>query len=118
MGIPTAAIPPRNQQTAGITPRTLHVVLYPFIPNFASFKAWVVSEFEKRHPDVHVEVIDLANNYYGSFVDGRICTAMYEASAVLSTGQLIAECSLFAQIYFLLCFISGRVDSAMLLTYR
>lgn len=79
------AIPHVVEHAQTPTPRTLRVVLYPAIPNFTAFKSWVTSEFEKRHPDVHVEVIDLTNNYYGSFVDDYIGCAqadVYELDSV------------------------------------
>jgi thiamine pyridinylase len=61
------------------------VVLYPAIPNFPAVKDWVVKSFEKAHPDVHLEIVDLTNNYYGSFVDDYIGCAdadVYELDSV------------------------------------
>jgi thiamine pyridinylase len=72
-------------QTSGPSTRTLTVVLYPILPNFPAFKNWVVAHFENRYPAIHLNVIDLSDNYYGSFVDDYIGCAkadIYEIDSV------------------------------------
>jgi len=67
------------------TPRTLRVVLYPFIPGFDAFKGDVKLRFEQAHPDLQLEIIDLTDNYYGPFVDKFIGCAkadVYELDSV------------------------------------
>jgi|ERR1700733_7431217 len=66
-------------------PRALRVVLYPFLPNFAAYKNWVVNQFESLHPDIELEIVDLSNNYYGSFTDDYVGCAnadVYELDSV------------------------------------
>ena len=68
-----------------LPPRSLKVVLYPALPNFPDYKKWIVTEFEKRNPDIRLEVIDLTNNYYGPFVDDFVGCAqadVYELDSV------------------------------------
>jgi thiamine pyridinylase len=65
--------------------RTLRVVLYPAIPGFNAFKDQVKTRFEKRYPDVRLEIIDLTNNYYGAFSDdyiGCVQADVYELDSV------------------------------------
>jgi thiamine pyridinylase len=65
--------------------RPLRVVLYPFLPNFAAYKNWVVSHFKSAHPDIQLEIVDLTNNYYGSFNDDYVGCAnadIYELDSV------------------------------------
>jgi len=67
------------------TARTLQVVLYPFIPGFDSLKNEVKARFEKAHPDIQLDIIDLSDNYYGPFVSKFIgCTEadVYELDSV------------------------------------
>jgi thiamine pyridinylase len=55
------------------------------VPNFLSVKSWVVAEFQKKHPDIQLEIIDLTSNYYGSFVEGYVgCSQsdVYELDSV------------------------------------
>lgn len=80
-----SVVAPLSSSRAGNDPRTLRVVLYPAIPNFPAVKDWVVKSFEKVHPDIHLEIIDLTNNYYGPFVDDFIGCAdadVYELDSV------------------------------------
>ncbi len=67
------------------TPRTLTIVLYPFIPRFDAFKAEIKKRFEEKHPDIHVEILDLTDNYYGPFKKNYIGCAeadVYEIDSV------------------------------------
>ncbi len=66
-------------------PRSLRIVLYPFIPDFPSFKGTVKSQFEALHPDIQLEIIDLSDNYYGPFAAQYIGCAdadVYELDSV------------------------------------
>jgi ABC-type glycerol-3-phosphate transport system substrate-binding protein len=66
-------------------PRALRVVLYPFLPNFAAYRDWVVNQFKSLHPDIQLKIVDLSNNYYGSFTDdyvGRASADVYELDSV------------------------------------
>jgi thiamine pyridinylase len=73
-------------QTPGTSnARTLRVVLYPFIPRFSAFKDEVKSRFEKSHPEIRLEIIDLSDNYYGPFAAKYIGCAVahvYELDSV------------------------------------
>jgi thiamine pyridinylase len=65
--------------------RLLRVVLYPFLPNFGAYKNWIVTQFESKHPDIQLEIMDLSNNYYGSFTDDYVGCAnadVYELDSV------------------------------------
>src|SRR6266571_7112124 len=44
--------------------RPLRVVLYPFIPEFASAAETVKKTFEADNPDLELTIIDLSSNYY------------------------------------------------------
>jgi thiamine pyridinylase len=87
-GFSEAALPSADGllQTFGAsTPRTLRVVLYPFIPRFDAFKNEVKSRFEQKHPDIRVEIIDLTDNYYGPFAKnyiGCVEANVYELDSV------------------------------------
>jgi thiamine pyridinylase len=45
--------------------RQLRVVLYPFIPEFASAAETVKKTFEANNPDIELTILDLSSNYYG-----------------------------------------------------
>ncbi len=84
---PTCASTSTQPQSANASgsPRTLRVVLYPFIPGFASFKSTVKSQFEASHPDIQLEIVDLSDNYYGPFAAQYIGCAdadVYELDSV------------------------------------
>ncbi len=87
-GFSEAALPSVDgllQSSAPSTPRTLRVVLYPFIPRFDAFKNEVKLRFEQKHPDIRVEIIDLTDNYYGPFAKSYIGCAeadVYELDSV------------------------------------
>ncbi len=44
--------------------RPLRVVLYPFIPEFASAAETVKKSFEAENPDIELTILDLSSNYY------------------------------------------------------
>lgn len=46
------------------TARELHVVMYPFIPEYKSVELDVKQQFEAAHPDVRIIFVDLTSNYY------------------------------------------------------
>jgi len=78
-----SAVDSGGQVPAG--PRPLRVVLYPFLPNFVAYKNWVVTQFKSAHPDIQLEIVDLSNNYYGSFTDDYVGCAnadVYELDSV------------------------------------
>jgi thiamine pyridinylase len=65
--------------------RTLTVVLYPFVPNFGAFRDEVTKRFEAQHPDIHLAVVDLTDNYYGTFTPayvGCVKADVYELDSV------------------------------------
>jgi thiamine pyridinylase len=75
---------PQSANASGSS-RTLRVVLYPFIPGFASFKSAVKARFEASHPDIQLEIVDLSDNYYGPFAAQYIGCAdadVYELDSV------------------------------------
>lgn len=87
MAKPTCTASELEQPSAGraAEPRPLRVVLYPFIPGFASFKNAVKSQFESSHPDIRLEITDLSDNYYGPFAAQYIGCAdadVYELDSV------------------------------------
>ena len=45
-------------------PRSLTVVLYPFIPEYPTVQAELKKGFEALHPDITVNFPDLTSNYY------------------------------------------------------
>jgi thiamine pyridinylase len=65
--------------------RTLTVVLYPFVPNFDAFRNEVTKRFQEKHPDIHLAVVDLTDNYYGTFTPayvGCVKADVYELDSV------------------------------------
>src|SRR5258708_9728059 len=44
--------------------RPLRVVLYPFIPEFASAAETIKKSFEAENPDIELTIVDLSSNYY------------------------------------------------------
>jgi thiamine pyridinylase len=65
--------------------RTLTVVLYPFVPNFGAFRDEVTKRFQEKHPDIHLAVVDLTDNYYGTFTPayvGCVKADVYELDSV------------------------------------
>jgi hypothetical protein len=51
-------------QTSSPPRRTLRVVLYPFVPDKIGLFWLVEQSFERRHPDVDLQILDLSDNYY------------------------------------------------------
>ena len=86
MAEPACMAPEQGLPTSQATdPRTLRVVLYPFIPGFDAFKTQVKTRFEQAHPDIQLEIVDLTDNYYGPFADKYIGCAkadVYELDSV------------------------------------
>lgn len=75
--------PPSSQD--GGSPRTLRVVLYPFIPGFEASAEYIKLRFESEHPGVTLEIIDLHTNYYNSADDnyvGAVDADVYELDSV------------------------------------
>ena len=65
--------------------RTLTVELYPFVPNFGAFRYEVTRRFARAHPDIRLVIVDLSDNYYGSFSDAYVGCAqanVYELDSV------------------------------------
>lgn len=65
--------------------RQLHVVLYPFIPEFASAAENVKKSFEERNPDIELDVIDLSSNYYDPSYEpyvGNVKADVFELDSV------------------------------------
>jgi thiamine pyridinylase len=65
--------------------RTLTVVLYPFVPNFGAFRDEVTKRFHATHPDIRLAVVDLTDNYYGTFTPayvGCVKADVYEVDSV------------------------------------
>lgn len=44
--------------------RTLRVVLYPFVPDQSALFYDIEQQFEKAHPDIDLQIVDLSPNYY------------------------------------------------------
>ena len=67
--------------------RTVKVVLYPFVPEYDTIKKNVKTEFERAHPEIELQFIDLTDNYYapGSAADkyiGATKADVYELDSV------------------------------------
>src|SRR5258708_10043510 len=80
-GAGSEATPQGN--AAGV--RTLTVVLYPFVPNFGAFRDEVTKRFQEKHPEIHLAVVDLTDNYYGTFTPayvGCVKADVYELDSV------------------------------------
>ena len=74
-----------TQQGNAAGVRTLTVVLYPFVPNFGAFRDDVTKRFQEKHPDIHLAVVDLTDNYYGTFTPayvGCVKADVYELDSV------------------------------------
>src|SRR5262245_23399119 len=44
--------------------RPLRVVLYPFVPDKISLFRLVEQSFERSHPEIDLQIVDLSDNYY------------------------------------------------------
>jgi thiamine pyridinylase len=74
-----------SMQNSASGARTLTVELYPFVPNFGGFKDEVTRRFAQAHPDIRLVIVDLSDNYYGSFSDAYVGCAqatVYELDSV------------------------------------
>ena len=55
------------------------------MPNFGAFKDNVTTKFAQAHPDIRLVIVDLSDNYYGSFSDSYVGCAqadVYELDSV------------------------------------
>ena len=62
---------------SGCTRRTLRVAAYPYVPESAEMFLKIEQNFEKTHPDVRLEFVDLEADYY----DGGLLTALQSKKA-------------------------------------
>src|SRR5262249_6606471 len=58
------AVWPIAAQSSSPPRRPLRVVLYPFVPDKVGLFRVVEQSFERRHPDVDLQIVDLSDNYY------------------------------------------------------
>jgi len=56
LGIAAGSLPPGR--------RPLRVVLYPFVPDKVGLFWQVEQSFERRHPEIDLQIVDLSDNYY------------------------------------------------------
>jgi thiamine pyridinylase len=54
--------------------RELRVAIYPFVPDKESYFSLVKTDFEAKHPDIRLSIVDLSDNYYNESAPNAITT--------------------------------------------
>lgn len=65
--------------------RCLKVALYPFLPDYKNLFSDIEHGFEREHPDIDLQIIDLSNNYYNENAEKAITNTaaqVYELDGV------------------------------------